>query len=510
MYGDLVTLGEYYVELPVNGQIVNVQVDTGSSTLAVPLKQCLNCRPNDRRLDIDEASIKSSFVKCSSDACKPNTCHAYGQCSACSRKTRACCSLVSPELCGFYLQYADGSGAAGALVRANVTLAGITVPAYLGAILRVTEGFENSAVDGILGMAFSTLACNPTCVNPIFDEMVAAKKVERDVFSLCIGRHGGVLTLGGSNPDLYDGKLQYVPLASRGRRDFYDVRISAVRVGDKSVSVPDFTDGIVDSGTTVLVIAPKAYAALKYHFQSNYCSVPGLCPAPKKHHAERKVKIIRVTSEQSSSVWYQHELSQMTTNASEDLWYGLQQHQDQYQNRYQRSLDQGKTWFAPGYCASLSDEEVAMLPNITIVLAGGVELTIEPELYMLRYEQPSSFLWGNEVYRCLGITYLPGLDKMHNNVILGDTVCQAYYVEYDRENERLGFARSRNCASTSRKQLQWTPGQRDNGALGTRALSPAFLSALTLGSIIAWIAVIVRCTRDSRRNAKREQYTPIR
>ncbi len=35
LVGDLTALGEYYVELDVGGQLINVQVDTGSSTLAV-------------------------------------------------------------------------------------------------------------------------------------------------------------------------------------------------------------------------------------------------------------------------------------------------------------------------------------------------------------------------------------------------------------------------------------------------------------------------------------------
>jgi Eukaryotic aspartyl protease len=515
LWGDLVTLGEYYLELDIGGQIVNVLIDTGSSTLAVPLKECVNCLPHDRRFDIssavatatatnsssahpgsDKASPPAHLISCHSQDCRANSCHAYTQCGTCSSKTNACCSTVAPNKCGFFLQYADGSGAAGALIQADVTLAGLTVSARLGAILRVTEGFESGPVDGIIGFAFPSLACNPTCVTPVFDALVKSGQVQRDVFSICTGRHGGALTLGGSNPDMYHGKLQYVPLSARKTMHFYDVDITGVRIGATLTHIPSFSDGIVDSGTTILVIAPAAYVAFKRHFQSNYCNVPGLCPPKIPRGGKRKaannrsaVKIIRVSPRHAASVWKMHEM------ADDD---GVLNEQDD------TIAGADESWFAPGYCASISDADVANLPNISILLKNGVALTIAPEDYMLKYSAPSWYSWSAPVvYRCLGITALPGLERMENNAIIGDVVLQKYYVEYDRDAMRVGFAPSRNCVHAKQTSNAWAPVSHH-----FHALSPLVLGILTLLSLLSWVLVVMTCVRESR-DVKREDYVEI-
>jgi Eukaryotic aspartyl protease len=511
LWGDLVTLGEYYLELNIGGQIVNVLIDTGSSTLAVPLKECINCRPHDRRFDISTATAASHksksapaarLISCHSADCRANSCHAYSQCDTCSSKTRACCSTVAPDKCGFFLQYADGSGAAGALVQADVTLAGLTVTARLGAILRVTEGFESGPVDGIIGFAFPSLACNPTCVTPVFDALVKSGQIDRDVFSICTGKHGGALTLGGSNPSMFKGDLKYVPLSSRKESHFYDVDITGVRVGNMLAEIPAFTDGIVDSGTTILVIAPAAYVGFKRHFQRNYCNVPGLCP--RKIHprnektasdAERAaVDIIRVSPKHAASVWKQHKMTSAYMKA------------DASDNEEDEDAIAGpnETWFAPGYCASITDTDVSNLPDISILLKNGVVLTITPEDYMLKYTSPSHYAWSTPiVYRCLGITALPGLEQMENNAIIGDVVLQKYYVEYDRDAMRVGFAPSHNCVHEKQTSEAWAPAPR-----WFHALSPMFLGSLALASVVAWILIVMLCMRESI-DINREEYVEI-
>lgn len=408
LYGGITSVGEYYVELLFGGQPVRVQVDTGSSTLAVPLKECTNCRRTDQRFDIRKAVGTASVIRCDSAACQRNSCGAYRECNVCSASNRACCSMTSHGSCGFFLRYADNSGAQGALVEADVTLAGMKAPVMFGGILKQIHDFETAEVDGILGMAYKSLACNPTCVEPLFDTLVDTGRVGRNVFSMCTGREGGTMTLGGNDPNQYEGSLKYVPM---GKEDyFYDVKITGLSVGGHTLNVPNFSNGIVDSGTTLLVTSIPAYTVLKTFFQTHYCHVPALCPQSRMPHS---VRIFRPNARINSTV--------------------------------SKSLEDDNTWFSPAACANLEQYHVDMLPTISMKLQGGVELKITPEEYMLKLEIDNWFSTGKKIVRCLGIAYLPGMERFPNDVIIGDTVLQKYYYEIDREKNRVGFAPSKKC-----------------------------------------------------------------
>ncbi len=458
LYGGITTVGEYYVELKFGGQPVRVQVDTGSSTLAVPLSDCVNCRRNDQRFNLRRAVGSASVIRCDSSACMRNTCGIFPECNVCSASNRACCSRTAPANCGFFLRYADNSGAQGALVEAEVSLAGFKAPIIFGGILRQIRDFESSEVDGIFGMAYKSLACNPTCVEPLFDTLVDTGKVARDKFSLCTGAVGGTLTLGGNNPEQYEGDLQYVPMGNQ--KLFYDVDINAFEVGGERLSLPTFSNGIVDSGTTVLVTTTKAYQTLKTHFQSKYCDVPLLCPQSQDQYRASAARMIRLNN---------------TRNRF-----------------YEDEIEDDGTWFSPAACVSLPQEYVDMLPSLTLVLEGGVRLSVDPDEYMLKVEVQDSWWLGPHTYRCLGIQPLPGMERLPNNVIIGDTVLQKYYYEIDREKNRVGFAKSKNCQLSKetiaelRKQAATTiipsmPG----GSIWRWVLGVTAVSALVLLLLIA-------------------------
>lgn len=460
LLGGVTTIGEYYVELLFGGQPVRVQIDTGSSTLAVPLKQCLNCRAGDQRFDLERAQGTTSLVRCDSPACMRNSCHKFSECQICAPGNRACCSREAPAECGFFLRYADDSAASGALVEADVTLAGFTAPVVFGGILRETQDFEAGVVDGIFGLAYKSLACNPTCVMPLFDTLVDTGKVKRDVFSMCIGEHGGTLTLGGVNHDQYHGKLEYVPMGNRGVKQFYDVDIKGLLVGGKKVKVPQLSSGIVDSGTTVLVVTVAAYRAIKKHFQTNFCSVPGLCP-PKD--VSRTVKVDGLLRKAREPI------SKVSHGLNED--------------------DNDDTWFSPVNCMALSSESLKLLPNISIVLEGGVTLEIEPDVYMLKFEVESKSPWAKPfVYRCLGLVPLAGLEHYSNDVIIGDAVLQRYFFTIDREKSRVGFARSKNCVMPKEILAQLEPPKvvAESGSWLHSAIlaAPVFLLAIFVAKLL--------------------------
>lgn len=476
--GNVVPLGEYYITLVFGGQPINVQVDTGSSTIAVPLLQCVNCVRNNHRFDIADAIGEAGLIACDSNICRPNSCGASSQCTTCSPKTRACCADLAPKACGFYLSYADQSGVGGALAIADVEIANIKVRQAFGAVLGETDDFEVNNVDGIFGMAYPILACNPTCVKPLFDTIVSKGLIERDVFSHCLADQGGTLVLGGSNPDLYRGQLQYVPMAHGGMKLFYGVRLRGATVGGNAVHLPNFSSGIVDSGTTVLVVTRATYKALQTYFQSNYCHVPGLCP-------KRRTLLmgeVEIMSKEAAEINGPH------LNSSE------------------RAPE--SSWFAPGVCARLNDKHINALPAISILLDNGVSLDLEPDDYMLRYESQSRLpVGGKVVYRCLGISPLEGLEHMENDAIIGNTVLQKYYVEYDRENDRVGFAVATNCPDPgATKVAEGQPTQIPE----ERGLLPRWLlQTLTFFSIGVWVYIILACANESISRQRQSDYASI-
>jgi len=322
LHGGITAVGEYYLRVKVGGQDARVQVDTGSSTMAIPVKGCDSCRSGDLRFD-PASSNSGKFRKlgCATDECGSNSCSSRSSCGRCS-DDNACCAKEDPESCAFELKYGDGSGARGALVEEVVEIApGVASPVIFGGILHDSSDFERPSVDGILGMAYKDLACTPTCVEPPFDAMVRSGVVDKDMFSLCMTDEGGALVLGDYDPSMGKGEPQWVDNTGRG---YYSVSVGgSMIVGEQEVALPQFNNGIVDSGTTLIVLSQTSFQALLGHLTQNYCNVPNLCDE--------------------------------------------------------------KTWFQPASCVDITPEELAMLPSLTINL-GEVKLKLEPEDYMVKYK----------------------------------------------------------------------------------------------------------------------------
>jgi hypothetical protein len=457
--GGIVNVGEYYVAISVDNQTVHVQIDTGSSAIAFPLSQCKNCLKGDRRVTLANPDL--TRISCSNESiCKPSTCNSL--CGACSEASKACCAPVDTKACGFRLIYGDGSFAIGALHVGRITLTqtGLSVyPAYFGGILLDSASFEHVDVDGIWGLAYPSLACNPSCVPPVFDTMVRTGVVPRDMFALCLTDTSGALVFGGAaGPEMRKGEYRWVPMVNRAVRTYYEVGVESVRFGtDESAGLPEIRSAIVDSGTTLIVISTSAFGTLREHLQSRYCDqVPGLCGE--------------------------------------------------------------KTWLETGRCATLTDRHVSRLPPINIRLAGGVELSVPPELYMLRAQK------NGRTFRCFGIQHVPG-ELVNGRVILGDTFMRAYVTVFDRENSRIGFApAAENCgmpaagdrgivytSSNATDMLPRAGSTKDIAIFGfhvSRSAALLFGLVLAVALLLCLAAVIVRCIRSRRAAAQTDDPGP--
>lgn len=326
LLGGITRVGEYYTQIFVGGQAVRVQIDTGSSTLALPMAECSSCLATDLRYNMRRSTTKRArWISCTNEMCRTDMCGTY-KCEVCSAKD-ACCSKHNPAACGFRLKYGDKSYARGALVVDDMTWGdNITAPVVFGGILEDSPHFERTFVDGILGMAYKALACNPTCVEPPFQQMVAAGKVA-DSFSICMNGVGGKLVLGGMDPQLAASQVNYVPLALSKVPSYYTVNITNVLdIGGRKMMVPYLQSAIVDSGTTLLVVRVVVFELITKHLKRHYCHVRGLC-------------------------------------------------------------DPLHSWFKPAACAALTDADIAKLPNIRFTLKPNVIIELRPQDYMIPYHK---------------------------------------------------------------------------------------------------------------------------
>lgn len=327
LLGGITRIGEYYARIFIGNQPIRVQIDTGSSTLAIPVAECENCQPSDQRYNPRSSETgNQSWISCTDKLCKPDVCDVY-KCNECSH-ANACCADEYPSVCAFMLKYGDGSGARGGLMVDTMTWGNVTAPVIFGAILEDTEDFERSLVDGILGMAYKSLACNPTCVEPPFQQMVKAGVVN-DEFTICITPKGGKLILGAFDKSLAVSPVSYVPLSLSDPPTFYTMEVSnKLKIGSRTLQLDEMKKGILDSGTTLIVVSTSVFRALLTHLMTYHCDIPGLC-------------------------------------------------------------DSDKPWFMPSACVLITPEELATLPTITFTLGpqGEYALELRGEDYMIPYEK---------------------------------------------------------------------------------------------------------------------------
>eukprot|EP01101_Sappina_pedata_P012868 TRINITY_DN9218_c0_g1_i1.p1 TRINITY_DN9218_c0_g1~~TRINITY_DN9218_c0_g1_i1.p1 ORF type:complete len:475 (-),score=97.06 TRINITY_DN9218_c0_g1_i1:118-1542(-) len=242
---------EYWADIDIGTppRTFTAQIDTGSSLFAVPDRSCYLCTATDFYSLQD--STTSQLILCPGNPdCK----------TICSAK----------QYCPFDSSYADGSGISGQLVKDKIQWGGLNATVTFGDVLIEVGNFEYYGVDGILGMAFnSEIACNPSCVTPVFDEMVSQNNIS-NVFSMSMSSFSGLLTLGGIDPTF--GNLTWTPMVGP---DFYQLNLESMQVDVRTASKSGFGTVIVDSGTSFLIFPNSVYQDIVSLFRDHYCNLPG-------------------------------------------------------------------------------------------------------------------------------------------------------------------------------------------------------------------------------------------
>nr|ACL68086.1 syncephapepsin precursor [Syncephalastrum racemosum] len=195
-------------------------------------------------------SIKLDFDTGSSDLWFSST-----LCSSCGSKSFDPTKSSTYKKVGksWQISYGDGSSASGITATDNVELGGLTITGQtIELATRESSSFSTGAIDGILGLGFDTIATVAGTKTPV-DNLISQNLISKPIFGVWLGKQseggGGEYVFGGYNTDHIDGSLTTVKVDNS--QGWYGVTVSGLKVGSKSVA--SSFDGILDTGTTLLI-----------------------------------------------------------------------------------------------------------------------------------------------------------------------------------------------------------------------------------------------------------------
>ncbi|KAG8988579.1 hypothetical protein FRB90_002676 [Tulasnella sp. 427] len=161
----------------------------------------------------------------------------------------------------FSVQYGTGQ-VSGVLAQDRVAVGTLVVDnQYFGAVDQESDDFNDEPNDGLIGMAFSSVATSgqPT----FFENLIKLNKVAAPLFSLHLTRHkstGSTLCLGCYDLSKAVGPITWVPVTSM---TYWTVSFDGVQVNGNSAAMSKSLSAAVDSGTS-LIYVPQSIAAAVY------------------------------------------------------------------------------------------------------------------------------------------------------------------------------------------------------------------------------------------------------
>uniref|UniRef100_A0A1J3JMY1 Protein ASPARTIC PROTEASE IN GUARD CELL 1 n=1 Tax=Noccaea caerulescens TaxID=107243 RepID=A0A1J3JMY1_NOCCA len=254
-HGSTVGSGNYIVTIGIGTpkNDLSLAFDTGSDLTWIQCKPCGACYPQKEPIFDPSSSSSYSNIVCSSPVCASLTSQGLG-------------SNCSASNCIYGAAYGDRSITVGNLAKEKFTLTSSDVFDGLNfGCGKVNRGYFKG-IAGLLGLGRGKLS---------FPSQTANKY--NNVFSYCLpssARYTGHLTFGSAGTS---NSVKYTPISSLSGTTFYGINIVGITVGGKQLEIPStvFSSqrAIIDSGTVISRLPPKAYEALRSAFKermSNY------------------------------------------------------------------------------------------------------------------------------------------------------------------------------------------------------------------------------------------------
>jgi len=165
----------------------------------------------------------------------------------------------------FDIEYGSGP-VAGEYSADTMSIGGVDIPGYTFAEANDVSGlgpaYAVGHFDGILGMGWDDISVDG--VQTPLRALVESGKLDEPVYAFFLGSGGaaGELTLGGVNPARYTGDFHYVPVVEMvpGITGYWEIVLDDVQVNGASVS--SSKRGVVDSGTSLMVIPTDEVASI--------------------------------------------------------------------------------------------------------------------------------------------------------------------------------------------------------------------------------------------------------
>uniref|UniRef100_F1RIE5 Peptidase A1 domain-containing protein n=1 Tax=Sus scrofa TaxID=9823 RepID=F1RIE5_PIG len=150
--------------------------------------------------------------------------------------------------------------------------------------VEISRTFEHAIYDGILGLAYPSLAMPGTTA--VFDNLKKQGQISEPVFAFYLStdkEEGSVVMFGGVDKKYYKGDLKWVPLS---QPHYWQITLDRITWRGEVIGCPSGCQAIMDTGTTLLLGPSKEVAKIHsfisaVHFQEEYvvpCNARNVLP----------------------------------------------------------------------------------------------------------------------------------------------------------------------------------------------------------------------------------------